>query len=170
MTTFVSVGNTTQPFTRLLQAVCDNIASLPGPVFIQFGTASNLIPDNCEGAAFVKMDEFFKRVAEADLVILHGGAGSVIHALRAGKLPVVMPRLAANGEHLDDHQLEFVRELESKGRVVVCHSSSELPMVAAEALHRQGAGIRDSSEPPKLLYIVQESLRQVLGPPPKESA
>jgi exopolysaccharide biosynthesis glucuronosyltransferase PssE len=137
VSTFVAVGNATQPFNRLLDAICEIADQLPQPVFVQFGAASPSGRQRWSGSAYMDMAEFEDRVSKADLLILHAGAGSVIHAVRAGKTPVVVPRRAYLGEHVDDHQLEFVHELEKTGKVVVAHDASSIAVAAALALERQ---------------------------------
>ena len=91
---------------------------LPQPVFVQSGSTP-FDAAGCEVAPFLAMSEFERRVAQSTLLIMHAGAGSVITAVRAGKVPVVMPRRARFGEHVDDHQVEFARELAAAGRIVV---------------------------------------------------
>jgi UDP-N-acetylglucosamine transferase subunit ALG13 len=136
VSTFVSVGNATQPFRRLLDEVARLAAALPQPVLVQHGFTpfdSNI----CQAVRFVDMSEFERLVAEADLLILHAGAGSVIHAVRAGKVPVVMPRRARHGEHVDDHQLEFAQALATAGRLVLTEEPEQLREVVYQALARQ---------------------------------
>lgn len=164
MSTFVSVGNATQPFTRLLEAVCELASQLPQPVLVQFGAAQAFACPGCTGVAFMEMGEFAQRVSEAELLILHAGAGSVIHAVRAGKTPVIMPRRADLGEHVDDHQLEFARELEKTGKVAVAHDTATLAQAAAVALQRQR--MRDTAGPaePPLVEMVRQALsRAIIG-------
>ena len=56
----------------------------------------------------------------------------------AGKKPVVVPRRKAFGEHVNDHQLELARELESLGRVYVVYDLACLPDAIQQA-REQGA-------------------------------
>jgi UDP-N-acetylglucosamine transferase subunit ALG13 len=136
VSTFVSVGNATQPFRRLLAEVACLAAVLPQPVVVQHGLTpfkSNI----CQAVPFVNMSEFECLVAEANLLILHAGAGSVIHAVRAGKVPVVMPRRARYGEHVDDHQLEFAQTLAITGRLVVAEEPEQLREAVHQALAMQ---------------------------------
>lgn len=160
MSSFVSVGNATQPFARLLEAVCELAPQLPQPVFVQFGAIQSFTCPACTGVAFVEMDEFEQRVSEAELLILHAGAGSVIHAVRAGKTPVVMPRRTSLGEHVDDHQLEFARELEKTGKVLVAHDAVTLGQAVAEALKRQRVSGGAASEEPPLVGMVRAVLHR----------
>lgn len=162
MSTFVSVGNATQPFTRLLEAVCQLAPQLPQPVFVQFGSAQLFACPHCTGVAFMEMGEFALRVDAAELLILHAGAGSVIHAVRAGKIPVVMPRRADKGEHVDDHQIEFALELEKTGKIIVAHDAATLAQAAVSALQRQRLSGKTVAGEPPLVGMVRDALAQAM--------
>jgi UDP-N-acetylglucosamine transferase subunit ALG13 len=54
----------------------------------------------------------------ASAVIVHGGSGCIYRALSLGVRPVVIPRLAGYGEHVDDHQLQLCRRLAADGAIV----------------------------------------------------
>lgn len=158
MSTFVSVGNATQPFDRLLGAVCAIVANLPSPVIIQTGSTDCA----CGGAVarkFVAMDEFERLMDEASLAIMHAGAGSVIHAVRAGKVPVVMPRRSKYDEHVDDHQLEFARQLAQAGLVVIAEEPADLHAAVLAALERQHSMLTRPRSA-LMLQLVSEALRQ----------
>jgi UDP-N-acetylglucosamine transferase subunit ALG13 len=137
VTTFVSVGNATQPFQRLIDAVLRLVPCLPQPVAIQHGNTA-LKDARCIGQAFMGMEEFAESIARAELIIMHGGAGSIIHAIKAGKVPVVMPRLAEYGEIVDNHQLELAFALAQSGRIVLARDPSKLSEAVREAMSRQG--------------------------------
>jgi len=57
-------------------------------------------------------------MAEADVVISHAGIGSTLCAFDAHRCPLIVPRRAAHGEHVDDHQTEIARRLGDTGLVV----------------------------------------------------
>jgi UDP-N-acetylglucosamine transferase subunit ALG13 len=141
LSTFVSVGNLKKPFVRLLQAVSDNVAILPGPIIVQHGH-SPFDDRSCSAVPFLKMEEFQQRMADAAVVILHGGAGSIITALQAGKKPIVMARRACLDEHVDEHQQELVRELSAAGRILVAEDAASLGeavQIAREASRSGGS-------------------------------
>ena len=118
MSTLLSVGNLKKPFVRLLHAVSDNVATLPGPVIVQHGH-SPFLDSNCTAVPFLKMEEFQQRVADAAVVILHGGAGSIITALQAGQKPIVMARagiLVAEDAASLRRAVEIGREASRSGR------------------------------------------------------
>ena len=66
----------------------------------------------------VPADELRHAIAEADLVIAHAGTGSALQILDAGRVPVLLPRSASRGEHVDDHQHLLAKELSSRGLAV----------------------------------------------------
>jgi UDP-N-acetylglucosamine transferase subunit ALG13 len=133
LSTFVTVGNATQPFDRLLDAIALSTEVLPKPVVVQRGV-SRVCHPQWETHDFLNMETFEQFVSGCTLLIMHAGAGSVIHALTAGRRPVVMPRRARWGEIVDDHQLEFAEALQGTGQVIVAHDAEELPRAIALAL------------------------------------
>jgi len=126
---FLTVGNATAPFRRLLDAV-DQLAGqgLFGnqDVIMQVGNNPDFHPTHAKAEPFLEMNEFVKKVQEADLVICHAGAGTLLHVLCAGKVPVVMPRRRQYGELVDDHQVELVQALASEGKVIPAFELDEL--------------------------------------------
>src|SRR5205085_11415264 len=55
----------------------------------------------------------------ADVVIAHAGVGATMSAFDAGRCPVLVPRRAAFGEHIDDHQREIASHLANGDLAVV---------------------------------------------------
>jgi beta-1,4-N-acetylglucosaminyltransferase len=141
MATFVSVGNARQPFARLTGAMSGLAATLPAPVVVQHGHTP-FACSACEGRAFVEMDEFAGFMARARLVILHAGAGSIMQALDAGKLPVVMPRRLAYGEHIDNHQVELAQAFAARGLIELAMEPADLEAAIWRVLARQGQPAR----------------------------
>ena len=67
----------------------------------------------------------------ADVVVAHAGAGSALAALRSGKKPILIPRLARYGEVIDDHQQLLADDLVSRGLAVVTSAED----LSSEHLH-----------------------------------
>jgi UDP-N-acetylglucosamine--N-acetylmuramyl-(pentapeptide) pyrophosphoryl-undecaprenol N-acetylglucosamine transferase len=117
--TFVAVGSHEAEFHRCL-ALVDAAASegiLPGPVSAQVGHTRR-VPPSFHADAWLDPDGMRAAVRDADVVVCHAGAGIVSAALRAGRRPIVVPRLGTQGEHVDDHQLELAAKLAQLGLVV----------------------------------------------------
>ena len=136
---FVTVGNPTQGFLRLLESV-DALAGrgffASDQVVIQKGNNPGFQATHCKHQAFFTADQFLDMINEASVVICHAGAGTLIHVLKTGKAPVVMPRQKRFGEHIDDHQVELTRALASEGRIIPAYESDSLP-AAIEAAQRR---------------------------------
>lgn len=139
---FVTVGTHEQPFDRLLRAVDALVAdgSLDEPVFVQAGYCG-YEPRRCEWERFLPAREMRERMEAADVVVTHGGPSSFIEAMAAGKVPVVVPRRAELGEHVNDHQVEFVRAVaERMGGIVPVYDVSALGGAIEEARRLSGPG------------------------------
>lgn len=67
----------------------------------------------------VSMEQMSEWVRSADAIVAHAGVGSALTLLAAGHTPVLIPRRAAWGEHVDDHQKLLADELTGRGLAVV---------------------------------------------------
>jgi UDP-N-acetylglucosamine--N-acetylmuramyl-(pentapeptide) pyrophosphoryl-undecaprenol N-acetylglucosamine transferase len=59
--------------------------------------------------------EFDQAAREADIVVSHAGVGSALEILEMGRPLLLVPRRAARGEHVDDHQVQVCRGLQARG-------------------------------------------------------
>jgi UDP-N-acetylglucosamine--N-acetylmuramyl-(pentapeptide) pyrophosphoryl-undecaprenol N-acetylglucosamine transferase len=71
-----------------------------------------------EVRASIPADELSSLVRKVDVVVSHGGVGSALTCLREGKIPVLLPRRSARGEHIDDHQLQICEHLSGLGLAI----------------------------------------------------
>lgn len=156
VTTFVSVGNARQPFSRLLAGVAAAAARMPAPVIVQHGHTPFLF-EGLTGRAFMPMDAFAALLGQSDLVILHAGAGSILQAIDAGKCPVVMPRRSAEGEHIDDHQCELARAFAKRGLVELAMEVRDLEPAIERALAREAQTSRKHDD--RLSRLLAEDLQ-----------
>lgn len=117
--TFVAVGTHAQGFPRLLEIVGRALATgvLPRPVVAQTGPATPA-SSAIEALPYIAADELRRRLSSARVVVCHAGAGIIASALAAGRTPIVAPRLARLGEHVDDHQRQLAGRLADRGLVV----------------------------------------------------
>lgn len=70
----------------------------------------------CDTVSVEQMAEWMR---SADAVVAHAGVGSALTLLASGRTPVLVPRSAERGEHVDDHQELLADELDSRGLAVV---------------------------------------------------
>ena len=113
----VTTGTNGAPFHRLLRAV-DDIDGVE-PLIVQHGP-SQIRPREARWCApDLSFDDLVAQIRRAEVVITHGGVGSVTVALVNGQRPVVVPRVAGFGEAVDDHQLSFGQKLAEAGLVTL---------------------------------------------------
>lgn len=112
---FVTVGTHEQPFDRLVRHIDElkGSGAIQEDVFIQTGYCT-YEPKHCGWRKMLPYSEMVEKVAQARIVITHGGPSSFIMPLQVGKVPIVVPRQAQFGEHVNDHQLSFVREVSKR--------------------------------------------------------
>lgn len=132
---FVTVGTHEQQFDRLVKSV-DDLASrgiISEPVYMQTGY-STYEPKYCDHAQFIPFSKMKDYMNEAEVVITHGGPSSFIEAMAVGKVPVVVPRRGDLGEHINDHQIDFVRTVSNRqGGIVPVYDVAELPTAIEQA-------------------------------------
>ena len=74
--------------------------------------------DNMEILDLVSEDEFDKLIDQCDLLITHGGAGSILSGIKKNKKIIAAARLAKYKEHTNDHQKQIIKEFSNKGYIL----------------------------------------------------
>lgn len=115
----VLLGTQNNSFHRLLEEVEKNIenGNIKEEVIVQAGFTkyeSNKM-NIFDEISRDKMDDLINK---SDFIITHAGVGSIINALKKEKKVIVVPRLKKYNEHVNDHQLDIVRDLNSKGYII----------------------------------------------------
>mgnify|MGYP000602312447 CR=1 FL=1 len=115
----VTLGTQNNSFHRLLEEVQKNIdnGKIKEEVVVQSGYTKFNSP-NMKILDEVPQDEFAKLVDKADVIITHGGVGSIITAITKGKKVIAVPRLGKYNEHVNDHQVEIIESFNEKQCVV----------------------------------------------------
>lgn len=108
---FVTVGSQKFQFNRLLKKVDELVENgkIIEEVFAQIGT-SDYKPKNYKYKEFMTQEEFNNYLDKADIIITHAGTGVIVNAIKKGKKVLGVPRLAKYGEHVDDHQIQLIKE------------------------------------------------------------
>ena len=147
---FVTVGTHEQPFDRLVRCVDELKASgvITEEVIIQTGY-TDYEPQHCTWSKLLPYSDMEKYVNEARIVVTHGGPSSFIMPLQVGKTPVVVPRQEQYGEHVNDHQLLFAKEVEARQKsILVVEDVSTLADVLChyeEKVSQMSAGLQSNN-------------------------
>ena len=96
-------------FRRLLERL---VRLVPAGTEVLWQTgATDVTGLGIDGRPAVPSAEMASAVATSDVVVAHAGTGIALMALENGRFPVLVPRRAIHGEHVDDHQLTIALEL-----------------------------------------------------------
>lgn len=154
---FATVG-AILPFDRLVAMVAELKArgEIPEDVIIQTG-AGGLRPDGLKTHETLSFDAMQAQLRDADIVVCHGGTGSLITALRQGCRIVAVPRLFSHGEVYDDHQAEITQAFAQRGLIAVANTTEELS--AALRTVRARDPISATSDPRELISHLEDLIQ-----------
>ena len=164
---FVTVGTHEQPFDRLI-AEMDRLKRtgiISSEVVMQIGY-SQVVPAACNYQAMMGYLEMEAFMQTADIVITHGGPGSIFGALKQSKIPIVVPRRALFNEHVDDHQVEFARHLQRRGNILPVHEIEDLEdtiLHYREYAERLGGMNRTEDGPAAFVRQLDRVVAELLG-------
>lgn len=121
---FVTIG-TQAPFDRLIKLI-DEYAPLLDEEIIAQVYHSDYKPKNIKTLEFLAPDEFNELFDQARLIVAHAGMGTILSALQRHKPIIIFPRIAALGEHRNEHQLATARKFKEMGTIYVAMDETEL--------------------------------------------
>jgi len=158
---FATVG-ATLPFDRLVDSVrsLKESGRISEDIIIQTGVGG-MAPAGMETYETLPFDRTLAILRDADIVVCHGGTGSLITALREGCRVIALPRVFERGEHYDNHQREITHAFAARGMIAVANSIEEL----AEALEtvRAREPVVASSEPTGLIAHLRGLIADWMG-------
>jgi len=157
---FVCLGTHNLPFDRLLIKVDELIEKnvICDEVIAQVGY-STYQPKNFKAVKFVQMDEFNTLVGNSNYVITHGGTGSITSALGLNKKVIAIPRLQRYGEHLDDHQIEIIKQFSEKGHIIAAYSVDDLEDAIASIEEFTPVPFKSGTE--KIISIIEDFINSI---------
>lgn len=114
----VTVGTQKQSFDRLFNLVKNSKELKKEELIVQRGYTKCNNSKRIKAFDFIPLDEMENYIANSDMIISHGGVGTIFSAIKKGKKVIAVPRLAKYGEHINDHQIEICEELEKEGYIL----------------------------------------------------
>lgn len=131
---FVTLGTQDKSFKRLLENIDKEIinGTIKDKVIVQAGH-TKFESKNMEIFDLIDKDDFDKYIKECNLLITHGGVGSIITGLKHNKTVIACPRLAKYDEHINDHQLQIIDRFVENGYILSYHENDDLKEVLKKA-------------------------------------
>lgn len=115
----VLLGTQDKPFKRLLDTIQKQIdkGNIKDEVVVQAGCTKYDSKD-MKIFGLITVGEFKKLVIDADIIITHGGVGSIMEGIKNNKKILAAPRLKKYNEHINDHQLQIVDTFTDMGYIL----------------------------------------------------
>ena len=124
---FVTLGTNDKPFTRLIRAVEKAVADgvIRDRVVVQSGF-TQYESSRIEIFPYIDRNQFADYMSTADLIITHGGAGTIFTALSLHKKILAAARKKDFGEHVNDHQIQLLEAFEKEGYLIYMRDLSDI--------------------------------------------
>lgn len=144
---FITLGSQKFQFDRLLQKVDELVENgfLTEDVLAQSGN-SGYVPKYYKSIDFMDRDAFNEQMGIANIVITHAGTGAILGALKKGKKVIAVPRRKVYGEHVDDHQLQIVKQFELMKIIEPCYDVDNLEQAYNDVLTKEYVQYRSNTQ------------------------
>ena len=119
----VTLGTQKQEFTRLLDYI--EKSNIKDKIVVQAGH-TKYKSKKMKIFDFIDYDKMNQYIEKSDLIITHGGTGSIITPLKDGKKVIACARLSKYNEHVDDHQNEIVDIFYEEGYILKLNENIKL--------------------------------------------
>ncbi len=123
----VMLGTQNNSFKRLLKEL-DRLKEnkiIKEEVIVQAGY-TKYESKNLEIFDFIDKNKLEEYQDKADLIITHGGVGSIISSIKNGKKVIAVPRLKEYSEHVNNHQKDIVENFSEQGYIIGINNIKEL--------------------------------------------
>ena len=126
----VTLGTQDKSFKRLLEAIDKQVelGNIKDKIVVQAG-CTKYESKNMEIFDLIPMEKFDDLIKSCDLLITHGGVGSIITGLKNDKKVIAAARLEKYKEHTNDHQLQIIENFSNDGYILGLDNFDELDKV-----------------------------------------
>lgn len=151
----VTLGTQDKDFSRLLKVVeqAVSLGTIQEKVVVQAGY-TKFVSKHMEIFDFVGRDQMEKWVEECDLLITHGGVGSIVSGLQHHKKVIAAARLKKYGEHTNDHQKQIIKQFVQDGLLTELSHFDKLSeaIISAKALKAKNYTSNTNS----MIHLIEE--------------
>lgn len=115
----VTLGTQDKSFKRLLEKLEEELekGKIKDEIIVQAGY-TEFVSNKMTIKKLIPMDEFDDLIEKCDILITHGGVGSIITGLRKNKKVIAVARLKKYKEHTNDHQLQIIDNFTKAGYIL----------------------------------------------------
>ena len=151
----ITLGTQDKSFKRLLDAVQQQIdnGNIKDKVIVQAGhTKYN--SEDMEIFDLIPYEKFDEYVNKCDILITHGGVGSIITGLKNNKKVIAATRLSKYKEHTNDHQLQIIDNFTKAGYILPLYDFDKLDQVLKQAAKFKPKKYQSNTE--NMIKLIEE--------------
>ena len=151
----VLLGTQNNSFHRLLEEIEKNIKDgiIKDEVIVQAGY-TKFQSHRMRIIDLMSKEQLEKFQDEADLIITHGGVGSIVSSIQKGKKVIAVPRMHEYGEHVNNHQKEIVKDFNDKGYIIGIEKVEDLKQAIIKMQNFNPKKYQSNNE--KMLKIISD--------------
>lgn len=150
----VLLGTQNNSFYRLLKEIdrLIEIGEIQEEVIVQAGH-TKYQSEKMEILDFVCYEKLEELEEKADLIITHGGVGSILLSIKKGKKVIAIPRHHEYQEHVNNHQKEIVDLFNEKEYIIGIQAIEELQKALKQVKVFQPKKYQQNND--KMLKIIE---------------
>ena len=123
----VTLGTNDKSFVRLIQKIEElKIQGIISEDIVVQAGFTKYESDYMQIFDLIPMDEFNELLKNCNLLITHGGVGTITAGLNNGKKVIAVPRLEKYKEHVNDHQLQIIENFAESGYILAAYEVDDL--------------------------------------------
>lgn len=156
----VLLGTQNNSFHRLLEEIEKNIKDgiIKEEVIVQAGY-TKFQSHKMRIIDLISKEQLEQFQDEADLIITHGGVGSIISSVERGKKVIAVPRMHEYGEHVNNHQKEIVKDFNDKGYIIGIEKVEDLKQAIIKSKDFEPKKYQPNNK--KMLEIIENFIDKI---------
>ena len=108
----------------------------------------------------IPIDRFDDLINKCDILITHGGVGSIITGLKNNKKVIAAARLKEYGEHTNNHQLQIIENFTNEGYILSLDNFDALDEVLLKAKSFKPKKYKSNTE--NMIKLVEKEIEKYL--------
>ena len=159
----VTLGTQDKKFYRLLDMIEKEIinGNIKEEVIVQAGYSSDYKSENMKIFDLLPMNEFDELIEKCNILITHGGVGSIITGLKNTKKVIAIARLKKYGEHTNDHQLQIIENFSEAGFILKLDESQNLNKILKKIENFKPKKYKSNNK--KFIKLIEKEINEYLG-------
>ena len=151
----ILLGTQKYSFHRLLEEVqrCIDNGTIKQEVIVQAG-GTQFFSKEMKIFTLMEQNELEKLIEKADIIITHGGVGSIVNGVKLHKKVIAVPRYKKYGEVANDHQVQIINTFAKEGFIIGLNDVSELESALKEIENFKPKVLESNTE--KIINIIRD--------------